>query len=119
MPRILPLRFLAVVLTFAGAVSATAAQTFVSEFEVAGLTCDGCAATAAEALRKVPGVTKATVTFATRRARVESNRRIEEARLRSTLAKSGFEARFPNDVIVRPLSAEERAQLDIKVASRG
>ena len=114
-----PLRFLTVALTCALAVSAAAEQTFVSEFEVAGLACDSCAATATEALQKMPGVTKATVTFATRRARVESNRHIEDADFRATLAKFGYEARFPNDPVVPPLTAEERAQLDIRVASHG
>ena len=114
-----PLRFLAVVFTFTLAVSAAAEQTFVSEFDIAGLACDGCAATATDALRKMAGVTKATVTFATRRARVESTRRIEDAEFRSTLAKFGYEARFPNDPVVPSLTPEERARLDIKVASRG
>jgi thioredoxin 1 len=99
--------------------SAAAGQTFVSEFEVAGLACDGCAATATDALRKLPGVTKATVTFATRRARVESSRRIEDVELRLTLAKFGFEARFPGDAVVKPLTPDERARLDIRVASQG
>ena len=115
----LPLRFLAVLLAFALAVSTAAEQTFVSEFEVAGLACDGCAATATEALRKMPGVTKAAVTFATRRARVESDRRIEDAEFRATLAKFGYEARFPKDPVVPPLTASERALLDIRVASHG
>ena len=115
----LPLRFLAVILTFSLVASAAAAHTFVSEFEVAGLACDGCAANATDALRKVPGVTTATVTFATRRARVESNRRIEDAEFRSALAKLGYEARFPNDPVIPPLTADERARLDIKVASSG
>jgi len=114
-----PLRFLAAVLTFALAVSAAAEQTFVSEFDIAGLACDSCAATASEALQNVPGVTKATVTFATRRARVESSRRIEDTELRAALAKFGYEARFPKDPVVPPLTAEERAELDIRVASHG
>jgi len=115
----LPLRFLTATLIVAMAAGAAAQQTFVSEFEVAGLSCDGCAATATAALRKLPGVVKADVNFATRRARVEASRRIEEVELRKAVAKFGFEARFPNDAIVRPLTSEERAQLDIKVASRG
>jgi thiol-disulfide isomerase/thioredoxin/copper chaperone CopZ len=113
------LRYLVIALTLALAVHTAAGQPFVSEFEVGGLTCDACADTATGALRKVPGVTKATVTFATRRARVESSRRIEEAELRSALAKFGFEARFAGDVVVKPLTSEERARVDIRVASHG
>ena len=114
-----PLRFLALAFAFALAVSAAAEQNFVSEFNIAGLACDSCAVTATEALQKMPGVTEATVTFATRRARVESNRRIEDAEFRETLAKFGYEARFPHDRVVPPLTPDERAQLDIKVASSG
>ncbi|HVS31387.1 MAG TPA: thioredoxin domain-containing protein [Thermoanaerobaculia bacterium] len=113
-----PLRYLVVVLLFALTASAAAEQ-FVVEFEVTGLACDGCAATATDALRKLPGVTSAKVTFATRRAHVEANRRIEDAELRVTVAKFGFEARFPNDAVAKPLTAEERSRLDIKVASHG
>lgn len=115
----LPLRFLAATLIVAMAAGAAAQQTLVFEFDVAGLSCDGCAATATDALRKLPGVVKAEVDFATRRARVEAGRHIGDAELRQALAKFGFEARFPDDAIVKPLTSEERAQLDIKVASRG
>ncbi|HEX6159465.1 MAG TPA: thioredoxin domain-containing protein [Thermoanaerobaculia bacterium] len=115
----LPVRFLTVVLLVAIAAGAAAQQTFVAEFDVAGLTCDGCAGTATDALRKMPGVVKAEVTYATRRARVEAKRRIEDAEFRAALAKFGFEARFPNDVVVKPLTAEERSRADIRVASRG
>ena len=115
----LPLRFIVFVLFSIVAASAAAQQTFVSDFDVAGLSCDGCAGTASDALRKMPGVTKADVKFATRRARVESSRRIEDAEFRVTLAKFGFEARFPKDAVVKPLTSQERAAADIKVASRG
>ena len=115
----LRLRCLALALLFVVAAGAVAQQPFVSEFDVAGMSCDGCAGTVTDALRKVPGVTKADVKFDTRRARVESSRRIEDAELRAALAKFGFEARFPNDAVVKPLTADERAQADINVASRG
>jgi thioredoxin 1 len=97
----------------------SADASFVTEFEIAGMSCGGCESTAADALRKVRGVTNVTVAFATRRARVESTRRIEEAELRAALAKPGFEARFPTDPVVAAMTAEERSRLDIRVASRG
>lgn len=115
----LALRYLGVAFIFAVAAGAAAQATSVSEFEVAGLSCDRCAATATQALRELPGVVKAEVVFATRRARVEASRPIHAAELRAALAKFGFEARFPSDAVVKPLTAEERAVLDIKVASRG
>lgn len=113
------LRFLTVVLSLVLAAGAAAQQTVISEFEVDGLACDGCAGTATDALRKMPGVVKAEVKFATRRARVEANRPIGDAEFRTALAKFGFEARFPNDAVVKPLTPEERERADIKVASHG
>jgi len=111
MLRILPVLFLTL--------AASAQQTFVSQFEVAGLSCDGCAATATDALRKLPGVVKAEVVFETRQGRVEAKRKIEDNEIRKALAKFGYEARFPNDPVAAPLTAEERAKLDIQVASSG
>ena len=108
---------LALSLAFAAAVSAQ--QTFVTEFEVAGLSCDGCAAAATEALSALPGVAKVDVAFATKKARVESKRTIGDGEVRAALAKLGFEARFPNDPVVPPLTAAERARLDIAIASHG
>src|SRR5687767_2133847 len=99
--------------------AALATQPIVTEFDVAGLSCDGCSATATEALQKLPGVSKAVVSFATRRARVESTRSIPPAEIRTALGKFGFEARFAGDVVLAPLTPQERAGLDIKVASKG
>ena len=96
-----------------------ATQPVVTEFEIAGFSCDGCAATATSALEKVPGVTKIEVTYATRRGRIESARAIPPAEIRAALAKFGFEARFPGDLVRPRLTAEQRAALDIKVASTG
>lgn len=104
-------------LVFAAAV--LAAQPAVIEFKVAGLSCDGCAVTATEALKKLPGVTKVDVTFSSSQARVESTRPVPRAEIRTALSKFGFEARFADDVVPARLTVEERATLDIKVASRG
>lgn len=102
------------------AAGAAAAQTpYVLEFEVAGLSCEGCEQSAEDALAKVRGVTRAEVTFATSKARLESSRRITDAEVRAALGKLGFEARFPSDAVVKPLTPQERAGLDIAVASRG
>ncbi|MEO8382368.1 MAG: thioredoxin domain-containing protein [Acidobacteriota bacterium] len=96
------------------------AQTFVCEFDVAGLTCDACETTAREALQKIPGVTKAEVVYATRRARVEASRNVSADEIRRALGTLGFEAHFAGDpAAVTPLSADERAGLDIRVASSG
>lgn len=113
------LRYVMISVLLALSVAAAPQPAAVFEFEVAGLSCDGCAATAAGALRKIPGVTGVAVTFSTKTARVESSRRIEESELKAALANYGFEARFPHDAVVEPLTPEARAKLDIKVASSG
>ncbi len=95
------------------------AQTFVSEFDVAGLSCDGCSATASDALKKLPGVTNVDVTYAMKRGRVESTRLVAPAEIRAALGKFGFEATFAGDVVRARLTPQERAALDIKVASNG
>ena len=105
--------------TLALAIPASAREVFVSEFEVAGLSCDLCSANATKLLRKLPGVVKAEVVYATRKGRVEATRKIERDEIRRALAKSGFEAHFAGDSVARRLSAEERARLDIRVVSNG
>lgn len=99
--------------------AAAAQERSIAEFDLAGLSCDGCAATAADVLRKLPGVRVANVLFTTGRARVESERKIAQAEFRTALASLGFEARFAGELVPPPLTGEERASLDIRVASRG
>jgi thioredoxin 1 len=70
-------------------------------------------------LQKVRGVTKAEVLFDTKRGRIEANRAVSEDEIRAALSKLGFEARFANDPVLPPLTAAERAQLDIRVISHG
>jgi thioredoxin 1 len=106
-------------LLFVLAAFASAQQTFVSEFDVAGLSCNGCEASANDALQKLPGVVKAEVVFDTKRGRVEATRQVTPAEIRRALGKLGFEARFAGDAVVKPLTAHERAGLDIRIASRG
>jgi thioredoxin 1 len=110
--------FLLSLLIFAGA-TAGAEQRFVSEFAIAGLSCAGCESTAREALQKISGVTKAEVLFDTGRGRIEATRAVSEGDIRRALQKFGFEARFAGDPVLPPLTDAERAQLDIRVASRG
>ena len=97
----------------------SAQETFVSEFDVAGLSCAGCEAPANEALRKLPGVVKAEVVFETKRGRVEARRQVAPDEIRRALGKLGFDTHFAGDPVVGPLTAAERAGLDIRVASRG
>lgn len=105
------MRTLALALWLAAAQLAAAATL---DFGVAGLTCEGCVATATDALRKLPGVTKASVDLESARAHVESTRVIPADEIRAALAKFGFEARFAGDAIVTPLSPAERALVDVE-----
>lgn len=113
------MKLLLLLVSLAFAAVSSAQQTFVSEFEVAGFSCELCSTAATDALRKLPGVTKVDVTLATKKARVESKRAISEAELRATMKKLGFDTRFPHEPVVAPLTDAEKARLDIKVASRG
>lgn len=103
--RLLPLLLLTVALQ---------AQPSTLEFQVAGMTCGGCVATATDALENVRGVTKVSLDYETTRARVEASRPVTKDEVRAALAKFGFEARFPGDHIVTPLSDEERARVDVR-----
>ena len=89
------------------------------EFSVAGMSCGGCANHAIEALKNIPGVVEAQVDFGSTRATVKADREITESEVRKALGTLGFEARFPGDPMIQPLSEEEKAVLDIKTASHG
>lgn len=118
-PLPLTMRLVFSLFLMAAVATVTAQETFVQEFEVAGLSCDACAASAKDALVKVRGVKSAEVTYATKKARVVSTRPIDDQEIRATLGKLGFEARFANDPATPALTPAERARLDIAIASRG
>ncbi len=103
-----------IVLFIAGAASAA-----TIEFVVAGMSCNGCVATATGALQKLRGVTKVDIEYPASRARIEATREIPPAEIRTALAKLGFEARFAGDAFATPLSAEERARVDVKALPAG
>ncbi len=89
------------------------------EFFVAGMSCAGCANSATELLEKIPGVHEAKVDFDSKKASIQAGRVITRDEVREALGKLGFEARFPGDLVIRPLSEEEKANLDIETASHG
>ena len=88
-------------------------------FTVAGMSCSGCAKTAAELLRKVEGVLKADVNFKTKQATLRTNGAVTENQIRIALGAVGFEPRFRGETALPPLTPEERARLDIQTVSRG
>ena len=89
------------------------------EFSVAGMSCAGCAQSATEALKKIRGVQTVTIDFASQDAVITATREIIREQIEEALGTLGFEARFPGDTILQPLSEEEKADLDIATASQG
>ena len=89
------------------------------EFSVAGMSCAGCAQNATKALKKIGGVRTVTVDFASQHAVLNTSREITREQIEEALGTFGFEARFPGDTILQPLSEEEKAGLDIATASHG
>lgn len=89
------------------------------EFKVAGMSCGHCAESATEALRKIEGVRSAKVDFATKKATVVADTRVNRRMITKALGSLGFEARFAGEEALPPLTESERKNLDIAVASRG
>ncbi len=90
-----------------------------SEFVVAGMSCSGCARYATEALERISGLTDAAVDFESERATIKANRRITKKEIREALGVLGFEARFTGNPVVKLLSEEQKAHLDIQIVSDG
>jgi Cu+-exporting ATPase len=70
-------------------------QTF--DLPITGMTCASCAGRVERALRKVPGVTLATVNLANERAHVEVQERIDPASLIAAVDKAGYGATLEQD----------------------
>lgn len=63
---------------------------------ITGMTCDHCARSAQDALNALPGV-RAEVSFAEGQARVETDGKVETARLLDAVAAKGYHATLLND----------------------
>lgn len=107
------------VATAAGRAAEKNDDAVILEFTVAGMNCDDCAKTATRLLNKVSGVRQAQVDFETKRARVQAEPKLDREALREALASVGFEAVFAGEILEPPLTAEQRAALDIRVISHG
>lgn len=85
-------------------------QTTRAEFPVTGMTCSNCAMSIERALnRKVPGVLKASVNFATERVSVEYDPMLSSLDdMAKAIEKAGFKAIFPYDSS-EPLEDTEQA----------
>ncbi len=91
----------------------------IEQFLVAGMDCTDCAKHAMEVLKNIPEVYRAEVVFNSKQATIEASRRISKNEVRQALGTLGLEARFSGDLVIHPLSEEEKVGLDIKTASRG
>ncbi len=89
------------------------------QFFVTGMSCTNCNSQAAEQLGKIDDVLEAHVHFNNGQATLTAERTISRNEIRRSLSRLGFEAWFPEEPKLLPLSAEEKAGLDSRVASRG
>ncbi len=109
---------------FATATLATESEyrstTRIEKFVVLGMSCDACAKTATQALRKLSGVNNVEVDFDTKQATVSADSSLTREAIRETLGSIGFEAQFPDDPSrAKPLTDIEREKLDIAIVTHG
>ncbi len=69
-------------------------------FPILGMHCASCAVRIERNLKKVPGVTNATVNYATEKATVEHDDTVHESHLAESVKKTGYKALFATDVPV-------------------
>jgi Cu+-exporting ATPase len=81
-----------------------------TELKIEGMTCASCVRRVERALGKVPGVTEATVNYATERASVVHEGHISEKDLADAVAAAGYAVRAPEPMIDHSkMSADEHA----------
>lgn len=61
------------------------------EFDIRGMTCASCVGRVEQALRRVDGVSQATVNLATEKALIQTNHEVSQADLVKAIEKTGFE----------------------------
>lgn len=67
-------------------------------FPVLGMHCASCALRIERNLKKVPGVTNATVNYATEKATVEHSDSVHESHIADSVKKTGYKALFASDL---------------------
>ena len=78
------------------------------DLPITGMTCASCAGRVERALRKVPGVTNATVNLANERAHVEVAEPIDPSSLIAAVDKAGYGASFAQDPSVQRADQQKR-----------
>ena len=90
------------------------------EFIIEGMTCGSCAQTATSVLLNTKGVREANVDFASKKAVVVASTKITEQEIRDAIKEhTNFEALFSPNERVKPLTDEERKNLDIEIIKGG
>ena len=89
------------------------------KFWVMGMSCGQCARHAVEQLQQIEGIREAEVDYDLGTASLTSERAINADEIRRALNQLGLEARFAGEPELLPLSEQQRASLDIRLASRG
>lgn len=78
------------------------------DLPITGMTCASCVGRVERALRKVPGVTNATVNLANERAHVEAAEPIDPASLIAAVDKAGYGASLEQDPSVQEADQQKR-----------
>jgi thiol-disulfide isomerase/thioredoxin len=91
----------------------------VQEFEIEGLSCGACANTAKRALSVIAGVDSAAVDFQSKKAVVYASRGISQKKIEEVVSSKNFEAVFPGEELVKPLTGEQKKGLDIATIKGG
>jgi Cu+-exporting ATPase len=95
-------------MTTSTALAPRAEDTVATDLPVQGMTCASCVSRVERALSAVPGVTEATVNFATRRASVRYTRgQADRAALIQAVEKAGYEVPSLQEVPASALPARE------------
>jgi Cu+-exporting ATPase len=82
------------------------------DLPITGMTCASCAGRVERALRKVPGVTSASVNLANERARVEVADPIDPQSLIAAVDKAGYGASLVQDPALQAASQQQRHRLE-------
>lgn len=91
----------------------------VQEFKIEGLSCEICAKNAKKALAEIEGVDSATVDCKSKKAVVYSSGAISQNKIENVVSSKNFEAVFPGEKLVKPLSEEQKKELDIATIKGG
>ncbi len=96
-----------------------AQQNKIFRFTIEGMSCTGCANSSQKTLVKLKGVDSAFVNFDSKQAVVYGRGQLDEETIKKAIAELNFQALFGDDVLITPLTEEEKKGLDILVIEGG